>query len=283
MKLRLILCLLVAATVPVVWGEETKPTEAAAAKPAAKPAAAGVAKGGAAGELTPELKAALEKLEMPGVKINLDEWSVDVDASVCEDFGLLEVIACLKDTRDHESVVRTEAKPSHIHTALLLLGARPGSPAMQQMLEGDPPRFRNILPSGSPVDVYLVVKDEEGVATERPVNEFIIRASEEYDAVGQPVPEDDKKKENFPTHTFLFAGSVLLPTKGDGPRRYLADTEGNIISISTFGDELLCLPDIHDKSNESLVWEADSDLLKEGPVILRLRPQRPGHGEKQEK
>ncbi len=249
-------------------GEEIKPAPAAAVA--------------AAEAVSPELKAALEKLEMPGVKINIEEWSVDVDASVCEDYGLLEVIACLKDTRDHESVVRTEAKPSHIHTALLLLGAKPGSPAMQQMLEGDPPRFRHIMPSGSPVDVFLVTKDDKGVAIERPVNEFIIRAPDMYDAVGQPVPEENKKKENFPTHTFLFAGSVLLPPEGDGPRRYLADTEGNIISISTFGDELLCLPDIHDKSNESLVWQADSDLLKAGPVTLRLRPQRPAQADKVE-
>lgn len=265
MRLRNLFGLLFAAAMPVALGEEVKPAQDPAET------------------VSPELKAALEKLEMPGVKINIDEWSVDVDADVCEDFGLLEVIACVKDTRDHESVVSTEAKPSHIHTALLLLGARPGSPAMQQMLEGDPPRFRTILPSGSPVDVYLVVKDDKGVASERPVNEFIIRAPEMYDAVGQPIPEEDTKKENFPTHTFLFAGSVLLPGEGDGPRRYLADTEGNIVSISTFGDELLCLPSIHDKSNESLVWQADSDLLKAGKVILRLRPQRPEQAGKVEK
>jgi len=258
--------LVMAAAMPLGMGEETKPA------PADKPLQEAKVP---APEVAPELKAALEKLNMPGVKINLEEWSVDVEASVCEDFGLLEVIACVKGTREHESVVRTEAKPSHIHTALLLLGAQPGSPAMHQMLEGDPPRFRTILPSGSPVDVYLVVKDEKGVAKERPIHEFIIRAPEMYDAVGQQVRDEDKKKENFPTKTFIFAGSVLLPPEGDGPRRYLADTEGNIISISTFGDEVLCLPDIHEKANESLVWQADSDLLGAGNVTLRLRPHRP--------
>lgn len=254
MKWRVLLYLGMVATSSLAMGEEARP------------------------KASPELKATLEKLDLPGVKINLDEWSVDVEASVCEDYGLLEVVACVKDTRDHESVVRTSAKPSHIHTALLLLGGKPGSPAVQEMLEGDPPRVRSILPSGSLVDVYLVVKDENGVPTERPVKEFIIRAPETYNAVepDQKNAADAKKAEkiNFPTHTFLFAGSVLLPPEGDGPRRYLADTEGNIISISTFGDEVLCLPDIHDKANETLVWQADSTLLKPGPVLLRLRPQR---------
>lgn len=274
MTLRLMFCLMMSAAVPVAMGEESKPSAPAPQEKKAK---------GGADEISPEMKAALEKLNLPKVKINMEEWSVDVQANVCEDFGLLEVIACLKGTRDHESVVSTEAKPSHIHTALLLLGGVPGSPAMQQMLEGDPPRYRTILPSGSPVDVSLVIKDEKGVATERPINELIIRGKDEYDAATQPAAEEDKKKEHFPTKTFLFAGSVLLPAEGDAPRRYLADTEGNIVSISTFGDEVLCLPDINEKANESLVWQADTDVLNAGEVILRLRPHRPVQAKKPEK
>lgn len=257
---RIVFCLFMVAQ-PVVFGEE-----------------AGGPLGGKKGEVTPELKAALEKLVMPKVKINVDEWSVDVEASVCEDYGLLEVVACVKDTRDHESVVRTEAKPSHIHTALLLLGARPGSPAMQQVIDQEAMRFRSILPSGSPVDVSLVITDEKGVAIERPINEFIVRGKD-YDAVGQEV-EKEGPKEKFPTHTFLFAGSVLLPPAEEGaPRQYVADTEGNVISISTFGDEVLCQAGIHDRGNETLIWQADDEILKPGNVILRLRPHRP-EGEK---
>jgi hypothetical protein len=49
------------------------------------------------------------------VKINPEEWCVDVEAKVCLREGLLELVACTKDTKEHESLVVVEAKPSHIH------------------------------------------------------------------------------------------------------------------------------------------------------------------------
>jgi len=54
----------------------------------------------------------------------------------------------------------------------------------------------------------------------------------------------------------------------------LANLSGNVISIATFGDELLCLPGVHSHANGLLAWEVDStDLPAVGSsVILRLRP-----------
>jgi hypothetical protein len=219
--------------------------------------------------VSPELKAALEKLELPGVKLNLEEWSVDVESRVCLKEGLLELIACTKDTKEHESIIAIEAKPSHVHAALLLLGAKPGSPASQQAIDPEMTRFRHILPSGSPVDVYLVFKDEKGVVTESPISDFLMRA-EGFDATG----ESTEPKEKFPTHTFLFAGSILY-NEGDGPRQYLCDSSGNVISITTFGDELLCLPGFSDHSNEALMWQVNGEKLPalDSKITLRLRPQ----------
>jgi len=53
---------------------------------------------------------ALTKLKLPGVKINLDEWSVDVDAEVCLHDGLLELILCVDNTKEHESIFSTKAR-----------------------------------------------------------------------------------------------------------------------------------------------------------------------------
>ncbi len=221
--------------------------------------------------ISPELAGALRKLDMPGVRINLEEWSVDVESRVCLKEGLLELIACTKDSKEHESIVMIEARPSHVHTALLLLGAQAGNPAMQQAVDPEKTRFRFIPPSGGKVDVSLVIKNSEGKQEEKPVSEFIMRARG-YDGIEEPdAPENAEK---FPTHTFLFAGSVLIG-EGDGPSRYLCDQSGNVISITTFGDELLCLDGMHDHSNESLIWEVDGEKLPEldAKVILRLRPQ----------
>lgn len=229
---------------------------------------------GAPPEISPALREAIGKLEMPGVKINLDAWSVDVESRVCLKEGLLELIACTKDSKEHESVIVIDAKPSHVHTALLLLGSKPGNPAMQQAINPEMTRFRSTPPSGSPIDVFLVFKNPQGKQTQYPISDFLAPADRHDAPYGADEPDGSDEKEAFPTHTFLFAGSVLVG-EGEGPRRYLCDLNGNVISISTFGDELLCLPGIHDHANGALAWQVNGDKLPEldSKVILRLRPQ----------
>ena len=221
-------------------------------------------------KISPELKLALEKLKLPGVQINLEEWCVDVDSRIALKEGLLELIACTKDTKEHESILVVDAKPSHVHTALLLIGARPGSPAQRQAIDPEMTRFRDIPSSGSPVNVFLVFKDKDGKEVEKPISDFI-KSSEGHDGIPGPAAEGDKEK--FPTHTFLFAGSILTGEDG-GPRQYLCDANGNVISISTFGDELLCMPGFHENANGALMWQVDGEHLPEldSKVIMRLRP-----------
>lgn len=218
------------------------------------------------------LRDALAKLDMPGVKINVEEWSVDVDATVSLRDGLLETVACIKDTKEHESVVAVNAKPSHIHTALLLIGAEAGNPAMRKIIgEGPEARFIDLPPRGGLVDVFLVVNTPEG-KKEYPINEFIEKAHDEFNYDGTPV-ETPKETELLPSHTFMFTGSVLVE-QNEGPRQYIADYSGNVITLVTFGDETLSLPGIHDDANSALVWQVRNKHLPEldAAVTLRLKP-----------
>jgi hypothetical protein len=247
-------------------GEPAAPPPPAPApeSPAGQPAA----------DISPELAAALARLQLPGVKINLDQWSVDVDATVCLREGLLELIACTKDTKEHESIVAIDAKPSHLHTALLLLGAKPGNPAMRQAVDEEATRFIDLPPRGGSVEVFLVLKDPAGKESARPISAFIAPAEHADGPAGPGDGSDPAAGNKFPTHTFLFTGSILHG-EGDGPRQYLCDQSGNVISLATFGDELLALPGIHDDANGALVWQVDGDQLPErgAKVTLRLRPQ----------
>ena len=225
-----------------------------------------------------------EQLNLPGIKIRIKERYIDVDVIVCLTNGLLELVACAKDTKEHEAIISVQAKAAHIHAALLLLRAQPGSPATRKLIEGEngengengeDGRWVELPPSGSKVDVYLVVKDKDGKPVEHPISDFLVKNHDRFDVK----LEGDEKTgvERFPTHTFLFAGSHVY--KGEqGPPKYLADVDGNVISLSTFGDELLCLPGKHSQGNEALVWEVDSTHLPKlgTKIILRLRPQLPG-------
>lgn len=221
-------------------------------------------------EPTAGLEAALERLKLPGIRINLEERCLDVEGEICLDEGMLELVACTKGSKEHESIIAIDAKAVHIHTALLLLGTKQGTPAMQKLVGGAEGRWIDIPPSGGKVDVFLVTENSKGKLVERPISDFIIRSDPaEFDS--EPLEKDERA---FPTHTFLFAGSQLSE-EGGGPRKYLADLSGNAISVATFGDELLCLPEVHSSVNGSLIWQANSSKLpKVGTKItLRLRPK----------
>jgi hypothetical protein len=221
----------------------------------------------------PALEESIRKLKMPGVRINLQERCVDIEGSICLDKGMLELVACTKGSKEHESIVAVEARPMHIHTALLLLGAEAGNPAIRRPPNGEDKRWIDIPPKGSAVDVLLVFPDKAGKPVEHPVREVITRATPEAGTVGDTSAAKGMDRK-FPTHTFLFAGSQLVGD-GPGPRKYLSDESGNMISVVTFGDELLCLPGVHSDHNESLAWQINAAGLpaKGTKVILRLRPQ----------
>ena len=203
-------------------------------------------------------------IKLPGLTVDAKERCVDVEATVCLDEGALELIACTKDSKEHESIVVVGARPIHIHTALLLLGARNGNPPMRRPLDKEMTRWADVPPRGDTIEVFLVTKDEAGKATERPIGDFIKRSDD------HPAPEGEDRP-RFP-HAFIFAGSQLLDN-GEAPKEYLADRSGHVISIASFGDELLCLSEFHSQDNGALMWHVDpTHLPKRGsPVTLRLR------------
>ena len=215
-------------------------------------------------------QAADQPFKLPGLTINSKDRCLDVEASVCLDGGALELIACTIGTKEHESVIAVGASPIHIHTALLLLGAKNGSPAMRQPINDEATRWVDLPPKGDLIDVFLEIKDPAGKPTERPISDFITRSAEHaHDPGGDP--SDGEPLPRFP-HTFIFAGSLLIDN-GPGPKDYLAERSGHVISIATFGDELLCLPGVHSQDNGALMWSIDpTHLPKKGtPVTLRLR------------
>ena len=222
------------------------------------------------------LEEALKELELPGVTINAKERYVDVVTEVCLDGGALDLVVCTKDSKEHESILSIDAKPVHVHMALLLIGAQAGQPAHQKPIgEGDDKRWMFIPARGHKVDISLVIKDEEGNPMERPIAEFIRHIGEEAAFVEELTTGKKPEEKKFPTSTFLFVGSHLIDAGKDKPRRYIAAESGNVVSISTFGDEMLGLSEMFGHVNGDLVWEINDQLLpKKGTkVTMRLRPQ----------
>lgn len=212
----------------------------------------------------------IRELKFPGLTINARERCLDVEAKVCLSEGALELIACNVGGKVHESIVAVAARPSHIHTALLLLGANSGSPAMRRAVNEEQTRWVDIPPTGDLIDVFLEFNNSEGKAVERPISDFIRRRN--GDTVDRAKSGLEANHAQSIPRAFLFAGSHLK-AEGDGPRGYLADISGHVISMSTFGDELLCLPEVHSHQQGALTWEIDPTHLpaKGTGVTMRLR------------
>jgi len=224
----------------------------------------------------PAGKPVRKNVKLPGLVLNFQKRCVDIEASICLDRGFLELIACTKGSKEHESIVAIKARPMHIHASLLLLGVKPGNPAMQKPINKEKTRWVHLPPAGDPVGVYLVFKNKKGKTVERPISDFVARSDKRLDEKVGADDDGEEKEIKFP-NTFLFAGS-LLRGNGSGQRTYLSGVSGNVISISTFGDELLCLPGVYARDNGSLMWQVDATELPKvrSKVTLRLRPHAKG-------
>lgn len=222
--------------------------------------------------------AANRQIQLPGMVINLTKKFVDLEATVCVTDGLLELVACTKGSKEHESIVSVTARAMHIHTGLLAIGATNGRPSTRQKVNSDEERWVQIPAHGDRIRIMFVVNDQGGKPVERPVRDFVLASRERIDEVDGKVlvAPESKTSSNQPLkvfpETFVFAGSMYRKTE-QPPHPYSADLSGNVISIATFGDEVLCLPTQQSHNNRELYWRANPNTLpKRGTKItLRLR------------
>jgi len=195
----------------------------------------------------------------PHVEVHLEEREVHVDSETCLDAGWLEFVACTPGTKEHESLVVTPAKPSHIHAALLMAGYEPGRPGQwhydEEQISVTPPR-------GDRVDVLFRYEGEDGEPTTVPAREWIIDHLGELD---------------FPAEPWVFAGSRMekAPPQFGVEEIYVADYSGSVIGLATFGDELLGWSQVfsHDTTVQPAEWAVDTDDIPPigTPVTVILR------------
>jgi hypothetical protein len=219
----------------------------------------------------PPAPPALREL-FPLVRADLSAKIVEFDGIVpinCHDPATpdvyLELVACTPDTREHESLVMTKARPSHVHAALLAIGLQPGKPGAWKF---ENKKLLPIPPEGDGLALTLVYHDASGKAIECPVTDWIINARD-----GSPfAPRDhDETKPRW-----VFAGSVMAMRQGK--EVYDADGAGTFIGLCTFGSEVIAWRDTisPEAMIEEPVWIADPKKVPAAgtPVTVRIRPAR---------
>ena len=197
-------------------------------------------------ELSKELKKLAENLSID-VK---NKWVVLDGTVVLRRGPPLEMFACLKNTKEHESIVAVPIKAFQVHGALLAIGAKPGSPVVFS------PEYK--AATGQEIEVRVIWKDKAG-------KEHQVRAQDWIREI---------KSKKAMTHPFIFAGSNFFVDEETGKQFYMAEG-GELICVSNFSSATMDLPVESSQSTEGLLFEAFTERVppEETPVRLVLMPK----------
>lgn len=225
---------------------QTKGAEAAAPPPAA-----------AAEKSTGETAQAPEGLvkisKTNDVWIDTKRKAVVVDGQVCLREGALEMFACPKGTKEHESVVSLNCLAQEVHAALLAVGAKPGAPAVFD------PEYKPA--TGQIIDVYVLWKDEQGGKHQARAQDWV-----KSTRTGKPL-----------AYSWVFAGSGFWKDPETGKEFYKADS-GDLICVSNFPTATLDLPIPSSQANDDLMYQAFTDNVPPRGTKIRVvlipRPEK---------
>jgi hypothetical protein len=175
---------------------------------------------------------------------------VIVDGQISLREGMLEMFACTRNTKEHESIISANTRAFLVHAALLRLGAEPGHP-VRFMPEYSPP-------AGTEIEINVQWKDENG-------KERTIRAQDMV---------KDIRTDKAMTHPFVFAGSLFWKDEETGQQFYAAEG-GDFICVSNFASAMLDIPVESSQSNDQLEFVAFTERIPPlgAPVRMFLKPK----------
>lgn len=249
---------------------------------------------------------------LPGITIDREAGYVDVEAEVVNrDVKWLELLLCEVGGREHETILATEARPSHVHLSLILLGLKPGRVQRGEPIDPDDPEagYRIIPSQGPAVRVELfyhepaekledAAEPQRGGKAERagsPAGERDTRSEPDAEPAdsGSQGPAESKDAEpqgplqrvqagawvydrtaeqTLAGQTWLFTGSRFA--EHEGKRVYVADFTGTLISLVNFGDDVLApRNDLTNRTDEQAMGAHTPAIPPVGtPVTVRLTP-----------
>ncbi|MBN2580843.1 MAG: hypothetical protein JXB10_17790 [Pirellulales bacterium] len=176
---------------------------------------------------------------------------------VCQSESPLEMFACLRGTKEHEAVLSVPTEAAVVHTALLLMGAKPGHPVQYG------PEGQYTPAAGTEIEITVHWKDAQGKVQTARAQDWIKNMQ-----TGEPLASD-----------WVFAGSGFWKDETTGKQYYKAEG-GDFICVSNFSSAMLDLPVESSQSNADLVYQANPDRIppRGTAVTVILTPQLKADG-----
>jgi hypothetical protein len=173
--------------------------------------------------------------KFPFLQIDARQRVVRVECEAIRVNAPLEFFLCASGTNEHEAVLRSKVKPSHLHAALLAIGLKPGEP-----VQFNETTKKWIPPHGPPLSITAEF-EKDGKSVSLPAYRLM---------------RDIRAKREMPPMTWIFAGSRVMENG-----RYAADTTGYLISVVNFDYTVIDIPKLASNANETLEWETNLDVM----------------------
>ena len=215
----------------------------------------------------PEVESTPVVTLFPHVRLDRAAHAIEFDSVIAIDTThpdtpdvYLELVVCTPNTREHESLVVTRARPSHIHAAMLAAGLKNGQPGRITM---DEDGIVRTPPTGASVRVQLIAMPNDAEPAEPvPPGAWIMGHRTD-----KPIANG-----NEPGLAWVFAGSRMLERRGR--MVYDADGTGVVIGLTTFGSEVIAPVNVvsPESAVDEPVWIARNGTVppKGTPVIVRI-------------
>lgn len=187
----------------------------------------------------------------PGVRVDVANKTIEFDAEVPIDAQgervYLEVLVCTPNTREHETLVVTKVKPSHIHATLLLMGLKEGTPPRWDF---DGTNLTPVAPTGPRVEVFLREAGQPASAN-KPIADFVTSIAND-----NSLATHVRAGVAAPDH-LVFAGSRFVDNV------YAADMDGTIVGLTAFGSETIAWTAMYHPDTDRMTpeWIADGTKL----------------------
>jgi hypothetical protein len=188
--------------------------------------------------------------KLPHLQVNVAKKQIRIECEAINAEEKLEFLVCATGTKEYESVLRSRARPSHLHLALLMLGLQPGTPVKFNEAEN-----RWIPPHGPALKLFCEFQ-RDGKMTNVPATRLM---------------RSTKDKSAMPDVNWVFTGA---PTLDDG--EYAADVTGYLITVVNFEHTVVDIPQVRSNKNESLEWEINPEIMpkRNTKVWLIIEPAK---------
>lgn len=204
-----------------------------------------------------------EQFAKEGIAFDLTARTVSVPAVVNKPQDPVEYLLIQKKGKRHEAVFVTMAKPSVLNAALLLLGLVPGknasyvekkpAPTLEEVQAGVDPILVT-PPQGEPFFMTVRWKDAEGKPVEHCVEDLLLD-------LGTQKPIVDC--------SWIYLGGRMAQIYRNEPEVYIADFEGNLISVCYLSPDNHLATMVHKDARDDRNWWT-TNLMPEADTAVEF-------------